>query len=192
MTDAIAERCAMSLPDGREISLLAPDPGLIRLEDVALGLSRQVRWGGFGRRCLTVAEHSVLAAWAVRWRGHPPETGAKALLHDAHEFLLRDIAPGAKRLLPGYRMLCDRLQRAIETAFGVAAPSEAEARAIAEVDLELRVLEVRGGFAPPVDLGVRPVRLGVLPVITGRDAETARLLFLQEAEARLPRGIERR
>jgi hypothetical protein len=169
------------LPDGREISLLAPDPGLIRLDDVALGLARQFRWGGFGVKCLTVAEHCVMAAQAALYRNLALATAAKALLHDGHEFLVRDLAPGMKRVLPEYEVLAARIQEAIERALGVEAATAEEADAIREIDEALRLKEIREGYAPPVDLGLGEVCLQGLPAIIGFQVEGARLAFVEMA-----------
>lgn len=181
MSDAIGDRLAMTLPDGREISLLAPDPALIELRDVALGLSRQFRWGGFGRRCITVAEHCVMAAQAaIRWDlGYT--VAAKALLHDAHEFLVRDVSPGMKRVLPEYEVLAGRVQEAVERAFGVEPPTAEEARAIKEIDEALRLKEVREGYGPQVDLGLGDVCLEGLPAIIGFQPEGAAEAFVELA-----------
>ena len=183
MSDVTGDRCCMALPDGRLISLLEPDPRLIRLADIALGLSVQVRWGGFGRRRITVAEHSVLAAQAALYRSLGPETAAKALLHDAHEFLLRDLGPSMKHLLPGYVEACQRLQRAIEAALGVQPPTAAQAAEIKRIDWGLQLLEIRDGYAPAVDLGLERVCIENLPGIVGFDQEGARWAFLAQAEA---------
>jgi len=171
----------VGLPDGREFSLLAPDPALIDLGQIAVGLSRQYRWGGFGKKCLTVAEHSVMAAQAAINRGLGFATAAKAFLHDAHEYLLRDLSPGIKRVLPEYEVLAARVQEAIERALGVDPPTAEEALAIRAIDEALRVKEVWDGYAPPVDLGLGEVSLDGLPGIMGFQPEEARLAFVQMA-----------
>ena len=181
MTDAIGDRLAVILPSGREMSLTAPDPSVITLQDIAAGLAHQWRWSGFGRRRLTVAEHCVLASTAALYRGLGWRVAQAALLHDAHEFVLRDLPPGLKNLLPGYPAVASRIQEACERALGAAPPTAEEREAVRRIDLALRLLEVRDGYAPACDLGSEgEITTAGLPAIIGFSPEVARAAFVEQ------------
>jgi len=64
---------------------LEPSAAAITLEDIAVGLSRRNRFGGFTSLPYTVAQHSVAVSRAV-----PEKDAAWGLLHDAAEAYLGD------------------------------------------------------------------------------------------------------
>lgn len=68
---------------GREVS---PSRGVPSIEDLALALSRQPRFGGMCRRHWTVVDHSLFAAMLAQRDGKEPELQLALLLHDAHEW----------------------------------------------------------------------------------------------------------
>lgn len=78
---------------GRRVGL---EEGTPSIEDIALGLSRQPRFGGQTRRTWTVAHHSLFVADLAfelpskyHWQSAPLEL--YALLHDAHEAVTGDV-----------------------------------------------------------------------------------------------------
>jgi len=75
-------RTAILLPSGFVLDLLAPDATSLPIEDIALCLASQPRWGGAARPWYSVAEHSVMVSRLV-----PPPLAYAALLHDCEEFL---------------------------------------------------------------------------------------------------------
>lgn len=79
---------------GGAVSLLTPQPDMICLDAVALGLSRQRRWLGQTRRPLSVLEHSCAVALAS-----PRRLMLPALLHDAHEHALGDMTRAVQAAL---------------------------------------------------------------------------------------------
>ena len=110
---------------GEQLDLNDPDPASIRLEDLAVHLSREHRFSGAVG--LTVAAHSLNMAHAVRARS--PRDRLRCLLHDGAEYLLRDLPWPVKRAMPtgstrdnSYVMMEGRLQYAIYTRFGVFRP----------------------------------------------------------------------
>jgi 5'-deoxynucleotidase YfbR-like HD superfamily hydrolase len=112
-------RAWVLLQSGRRLNLLNPSPLDWEDADLAICLSRTNRWGGHSRweRPLSVAQHS-LTVLALRQRRDGPLSATDALrelLHDADEgFLGFDpIAPLKPHLGEGYRIISDRLQRAI-------------------------------------------------------------------------------
>jgi hypothetical protein len=94
-----------------------PRPEQIRIEDVARGLSHSCRFSGQTSDYYSVAEHSVLVSRLV-----PPEDALWALLHDASEAYLCDIATPVKNRpeMLMYREAEARLMGAVCTRFGLA------------------------------------------------------------------------
>ena len=105
---------------GRRVDPVAPDPSQIAIDDIAHALARQCRFTGHVRDFLSVAQHSVHVSELV-----PPEHALAALLHDASEAYLSDLArpvkvqPAFKRV---YGLAEERLMRTIAGVFGLAWP----------------------------------------------------------------------
>lgn len=95
---------------------LAPSPESIRIEDIAHALSNQCRWTGHTSKFYSVAEHCIGVARLV-----PDELALSALLHDASEAFLSDLARPIKKA-PGlgevYLEVEARLEAAISERFG--------------------------------------------------------------------------
>lgn len=102
---------------GRTIRPLDPNPDDIVIEDIAHALSQQCRFTGHTRKFSSVAEHSVRVSWMV-----PRSLALEALLHDASEAYLADIARPVKKA-PGfaetYLKYEAQLERAVATRFGL-------------------------------------------------------------------------
>lgn len=116
--DAFAGKSALiRLHDGRLYDILHPDPGLITLETIAIGLSNLCRYSGQlpRGRFYSVAEHS----WHVSMR-LPHALRLHGVLHDAPEALgLVDVVGPLKAHLPVYREV-ERLNLiAVAEAFGI-------------------------------------------------------------------------
>ena len=97
---------------GKKFHYLSPEPGEICIEDIAHALALTCRFGGHCREFYSVAEHSYRVAQLVAGRDK-----LSALLHDAHEAYLHDVPRPIKADIPGYKILADRIQRAINNAF---------------------------------------------------------------------------
>jgi hypothetical protein len=110
---------------GRTIRPLEPDPDDICIDDIAHALSQQCRFTGHTRRFSSVAEHSVRVARMVE--DIDPELALEALLHDASEAYLSDIARPVKKA-PGfaetYLKYEARLEAAVQRAFRLPLVSE--------------------------------------------------------------------
>lgn len=121
---------------GRTIRPLDPNPDDICIEDIAHALSNQCRWTGHLESFSSVAEHSVRVAWLV-----PDELKLEALLHDASEAYLSDIARPVKKA-PGfaetYLKFEAQLEAAVAVAFGLPQRDEmhAEIKAADQYTLE--------------------------------------------------------
>jgi hypothetical protein len=96
---------------GREVS---PSRGVPSIEDLALALSRQPRFGGMCRRHWTVVDHSLFAAMLAQRDGQQPEVQLALLLHDAHEWT-GDIPTHFKT--KEQRSLQHRMDAAIQEAY---------------------------------------------------------------------------
>lgn len=94
-----------------------------RIEDIAHSLSMQCRYNGHTREFYSVAEHSVhVARWVMAQYGTPQikrRAGRTALLHDAAEAYLGDVARPIKWRLPGYAQMEEQVAAAIADEFGL-------------------------------------------------------------------------
>lgn len=100
---------------GLYIDLTNPDPELIQIEDIAHALARICRFTGHTERFYSVAEHCVHTSYLV-----PPIHALTALLHDAAETYIGDVASPLKQLLPDYKAIEQRMEAAVFAAFGLA------------------------------------------------------------------------
>lgn len=118
----------MQTADGNAFWPLDPRPEDIHIEEIAVALSRQCRFGGHIKRGIelySVAEHSVLVAFFA-----PKTMKLAALMHDASEAYLQDIIRPIKPSLVGYAEIEDRLMRVIANKFGFEWPMPAEVKRI--------------------------------------------------------------
>jgi hypothetical protein len=105
---------------GRVIDPLRPDPDQIVIEDIAHALSNMARFTGHTRVFYSVADHSIRCTAIVS-----QENSLTALMHDASEAYLTDIASPVKRdpdFGPFYRSAEARLERVIAARFGLKYP----------------------------------------------------------------------
>lgn len=111
-------RALMHTVSGCVVDLLDPDPGQITLEDIAHHLSIEPRFGGGTQKPFAVASHCLRVAMLCETDDAPcPMEG---LMHDASEYLLKDIPKPLKRLLgDAYRVIERRLEVAIARKFGL-------------------------------------------------------------------------
>lgn len=78
---------------------------VLRIEDVAQGLSNMCRYAGQCNRFYSVAEHSALMAHEVALDTQDRLLALACLLHDASEAFLPDIPSPMKQFLPDYLRL---------------------------------------------------------------------------------------
>lgn len=100
---------------------LAPRVEDIRIEDIAWALPHICRFTGHTSRFYSVGEHSVHVASHVWHETHDLPTTLSALLHDASEAYLCDIARPVKHTpeMRPYREAETRLEEAIASRFGL-------------------------------------------------------------------------
>lgn len=131
---------SIATASGKLIPISAPEPGLIELQDVILGLARENRFGNqvplkFG--AYTVADHSVILSHAV-----PPELALAALFHDASEAYLRDLHREIKLDCGRYCQIESAWQAAIAAKFGIDPELFSDPR-LKAYDVRLSHLEAR-------------------------------------------------
>lgn len=121
-----APRAWQRMLSGRRLDLLDPSPLDIEIDDIALGLSREVRWNGqtVGEWGYTIAEHSLLVEEIVGLIKPNVKTEIRlaALLHDAPEYVIGDlITPFKYAIGTGYKGIENHLMEAIHVRFGLPA-----------------------------------------------------------------------
>ena len=105
---------------GRKVYPLDLTPSMVCLEDIAHALSMKCRFTGHCDRFYSVAQHSILvASWIAR---DNPELMRDALMHDAAEYILPDVAGPIKPFLPGFKELEHQVEKVIAKRFDLTFP----------------------------------------------------------------------
>jgi len=138
----MSTRAWILLPSGRRLDLVAPDPASWTDDDLAIGLSRTYRWGGYSAwdLPLSVAQHSLtVLALATRAAGRAltPAEALRELLHDAVEALMGGwdpVTPLKPYLGEGYRQLTERMQAAVDQRYALPPWDEAALRRHKQAD----------------------------------------------------------
>lgn len=102
---------------GKKFYLPNPTEDMIDIVDIAHALSMMCRFNGHVKNFYSVAEHSVYVSDNV-----PEEHQLAALLHDASEAYIADIASPFKKMLGNYAELEDQIMRVIAKKFGFEYP----------------------------------------------------------------------
>ncbi len=145
---------------GRQFWPLDPRPEDVALEDIAHALSMKCRFTGHCRLFYSVAQHSVLVSRVV-----PVQDAQWALMHDASEAYLPDVARPLKAGLIGFREHEARVMRAIATRFCLQWPIP---DSVHRADTQLLVTE-RRVLMPRTDRpwfhanGVEPLHVDIEP-----------------------------
>lgn len=128
---------------GAFVDTKAPDPRSIALEDVAHALSSICRFGGHSKVFYSVAEHAVFCSIHMQRAGFDRLECLAALHHDDAEAFLGDIPRPLKPLLGrAYKILSDRMDKAIVTGLGLPFPAgNLHTPAIKEADNAALVIE---------------------------------------------------
>lgn len=120
---------------------LAPEPEQVRIEDIAHALSMISRANGHFPEVHTVAQHCLECAVEAKARNLPRQTQLFCLLHDGAEAYLGDFIQPVKARMEGYREAEDHLLDMIYRKFAGRTPSEAEQKAVKEIDKTLLYFE---------------------------------------------------
>lgn len=109
----------IKVASGHYIDVSDPDPKDIDLFSIASALSKICRFGGHCPVFYSVAEHCVLAVALAAQDDSSLEFMRALLLHDATEAYLGDMVKPLKNIMPQYREVEDRMEKAIATHFSL-------------------------------------------------------------------------
>lgn len=158
---------------GRLVDIMAPDPFLITIGDIAHALAHICRFAGHTKEFYSVAQHSLLASVNA-----PPEHALAALMHDATEAYCGDLLGPLKAAMPDYREIEAGLWDAIAWKYRL--PDELPA-VVKEVDLRMLATEKRDVLASSVHWDFLPA--SIVPFdrrITPMTSRAARTTFLRQ------------
>jgi hypothetical protein len=143
---------------GRKVDLIWPTPDMIAIEDIAHALSLICRYTGHTRFHYSVAQHSALCAKVV-----PQEFAFEALMHDAAEAYVNDLASPLKWLVPAYSLVEDRFRQVIVGVFGLADEIPDVVKA---ADLAVLMAEKRDLFRDDLEweVHVEPAHVSIVPM----------------------------
>lgn len=157
---------------GRAFWPLRPRVEDVCIEDIAHALAMKCRYTGHCRYFYSVAQHSVLASEIV-----PPADAFWALMHDATEAYLPDVARPVKKAIAGFCEIEDRLMEVIAERFGLPMPMPESVR---HADLVLLATERRDLMADPPYRWISTENIDPLPDrITPLGPMSARMQFMQ-------------
>ena len=156
---------------GRYFNLLEPIAKHVNIGEIAHALSHICRFTGHVRTFYSVAEHSYHASYLV-----DREHALAALLHDAAEAYIGDVARPLKRLLPDYKAIEARVEAAVFSHFKLPAQLHAS---IKKADLIMLATEQRDLMPEHADNwaclhGIEPLPQTLNPM----PSQTARYCFL--------------
>lgn len=148
------------LSTGRYFSYEQPEA--MTAEEVAHALSKLCRFTGHCREFYSVAQHAVLVSRLV-----PPQFAWEALHHDDGEAVMGDMNSPLKRLIPEYKVIEKRCEKAILAGFGIDAenmPPEVKHADLVALRTEQRDLMLSRAVWTDL-LGIEPHPTRVIPVV---------------------------
>jgi hypothetical protein len=166
---------------GRRFWPLDPRAEEVEIEDIVHALAMKCRFTGHVREFYSVAQHSLLVADMC-----PLEDRRWALLHDAAEAYLPDVARPIKRQLSGFRAIEEKVLRCVARRFDLPwpMPQSVEIADVRALATERRDLMVDGDFPWTSIAGVMPLETRVWAM----DPETAKREFEKAIRDTFTRG----
>jgi hypothetical protein len=137
--------------NGQEVDLAYTRPALMTLADVSHALAQINRFNGHCRRPYSVAEHSLLVLDIIEHLFAPASVHCRlaALMHDAHEAYVGDMATPVKHLVgEGWHQLEHRVERCLRSAWGLHVAAYEYAAMIKQADMIALATE-RAQLLPP-------------------------------------------
>jgi len=123
---------------GRTFDLAHPKPATVCIQDIAHATSNICRYTGHCHKFMSVAEHLVVGLEFLPRKYH-----LVYILHDAHESYCHDLSRPLKALLPAYRVLENKCQRAVYFHFMGRQMNARERKVVKEVDDKMLLLEAK-------------------------------------------------
>lgn len=136
---------------GARFAPTEPEAGGLRIEDIAHALSLLCRGNGHVKQFFSVGQHCLHCAREAQARGLGDRIALACLLHDAGEAYLSDVPRPFKASLPEYRVLEDRLLGMIYEKFLGAPLTEAEQRAVKQIDDDMLYFDLKILLNDPPD-----------------------------------------
>lgn len=154
-----------------------PEAHEFHIEEIAHALSHLCRYTGHTKKFYSVAQHSVLVSYLV-----PAPLAMWGLMHDAAEAYLGDVSSPLKAMLPEYKVIEHRVEKAIAAYHRLPWPMPP---CIKEADLVALVTEKRDLMVPGLnntDWGHWPNIVPDRRTIEFMPASAAKALFLNRYE----------
>lgn len=164
-----SEEVAICTHSGVMFRPFAMNPGTVTLDDISWHLSRICRFNGATEYFYSVAQHSVLVQDLIASKLENPDGREEklirlaALMHDAAEAYIGDMARPIKRMFPAIEDVEYRLTRYIFKELGIPWPTQESWEAIKYADLMACELEQRD-LMPKTEWWARHEHEGVAPI----------------------------
>lgn len=123
---------------GEYFNFLEPEKYPYPLRVIAHALANICRFGGHCPQYYSVAQHSVYVSLLV-----PPEYALQGLMHDAAEAFVGDVCKPLKDLLPEFKNIEDRVERALFASYGMSLPLHSSVK---EADIVMLATEQKQLF----------------------------------------------
>jgi len=102
---------------GHAFSFNDLDSNVYDLDDIAHALSLMCRFGGMTDFHYSVAQHSCYMAEEIWRETHDPVQALDGLMHDAEEYVMGDMKTPLKNMMPEFRAMSAKVDRAIRREF---------------------------------------------------------------------------
>jgi hypothetical protein len=147
-------RPSIQLASGSYFFYDEPGQSRFTIEDIAVALGKICRFNGHCNGFYSVAEHSVYVSKLV-----PPEDALAALLHDAPEAFIGDMAKPLKILCYDYQAIEAKVEKAVFNRFGLSTkmPGSVKVADMIMLATEQKQLMSRPNDHWPMLEGYRPI-----------------------------------